>query len=159
MPLDILRRTGGWCVELAVPVKHGMQTIDAVEIRAPSIETVVRWGQGEFPSSMALLAELSGVPEMVLRQITYPDADRIIMALYSVMPQPLKNDFTNAVRPLATPPDQLPPEEPGTRPVDQTDPRFPADPMLRPGSVHRFEPVGGPGVAFDTPDQTARQVS
>jgi hypothetical protein len=159
MPLDIMRRTGGWVVELAVPIKHGSTTIDTIEIRPPTIDTVVRWSDGTFPSSMALLADLSGLPEMVLRQITYPDADRIMMALYNVVPQPLKSDFTNAVRPLATPLDELPPDEPGARPVDQTDPRFPADPMVRPLGVRRAPEPPGPGMALDMPTSAARQVS
>jgi hypothetical protein len=160
MSIDIMRRTGGWVVELAVPIKHGSATIDTIEIRPPTIDTVVRWGEGGFPSSMALLADLSGVPERVLRQISYPDADRVMMALYNIVPQQLKTDFTSGNgRPLATPADELPPEEPGARPVDQTDPRFPADPMVRPTVIRRPEPVDGPGMSLDMPAPAARQVS
>jgi hypothetical protein len=156
MAFDIMRRTGGWAVELATPIKHANQTIEVVEIRPLTIETMVRWSSGQFPSSLALLAELSGIPEMVLRQISYPDADRVMLALYNVVPQALKDDLTNGVRPMATPADAVPPEEPGARAVDQNDPRFPAETTVLP---IRPPPEGGPGMALDMPDPAARRVS
>lgn len=149
---DVLRRTGGWCVELMLPLKHGGGTIDAIEIRPPDLNTVTRWGRGEIPSSLALLAELCGVPERALRCITYPDADRLILALFNVVPQQIKNDFTNGAYPLATPDELLPAEEPGTRELDPEDPRFPkSDVPVRP-KPRPVEPTGGAGFDLDGPE-------
>jgi hypothetical protein len=150
MTLDILRRSGGWAVELAVPIKHAGRQIDVIEIRPPDMQHIVRWGRGQIPSSMALLAELSGVPEMALRSITYPDADRVLLALFNVVPQQMKNDFTSGKAPLATPEELMPEDEPGTRAVDQDDPRFPmADGLVRP---LRSQPTGGIGLDLNPLD-------
>jgi hypothetical protein len=125
MALDILRRTGGWCVELAVPIKVGVKEVDQIEIKPPTIAMMTRWQRGDIPSSMALLAELSGVPELALTNISYPDADRVLLALYSVVPKPMQADFTAGERPLATPEELMPKPDPGTRPVAEDDSRFP----------------------------------
>jgi hypothetical protein len=125
MTLDILRKAGGWCVELAVPIKNGVRDVDAIEIKAPSIRTLTRWQRGEITSSMALLAELSGIPETALESITYPDADRVLLALFNVVPQPIRQDFSNGTRPLTTPVEEMGEPVPGTRPVAPDDPRFP----------------------------------
>jgi hypothetical protein len=125
MAIDILRKTGGWMVELVVPIRHGAKTIDTIEIKAPTIGVLTRWQRGDIASSMALLAELSDIPESILSTITYPDADRVLMALFNAVPKPIQTDFTNGNRPLATPPDEAPAPAPGSRPLAVDDPRFP----------------------------------
>ena len=125
MALDILRRTGGWMVELAVPIKVGNKDVTEIEIKAPTISILTRWQSGAIASSMALLSELCGIPEQSLVNIAYPDADRVLMALFNVVPQPIKSDFTAGARPLASEGDQIPEPDPGTRPVAVDDPRFP----------------------------------
>jgi hypothetical protein len=123
--VDTLRKSGGWCVELTVPIKHGNRVIEEIDIKAPSIRTLTRWQRGQIPSSMALLSELSGISESVLDTITYPDADRVLLALFNVVPKPIQSDFSSGTRPLSTPVEELPEPAPGTRPVAQDDPRFP----------------------------------
>jgi hypothetical protein len=176
MALDILRRTGGWMVELMVPIKHGAKTIDAIEIRAPSIGLLTRWQRGDIASSMALLAELSDIPESILNTITYPDADRVLMALFNAVPKPIQTDFTNGTRPLATPPEEAPEPVPGSRPLAVDDARFP----MHEGTLSKPEPVapapasapapapaapaapavphGGIGVSMDGAPPTMRKV-
>jgi hypothetical protein len=161
MALDILRRTGGWCVELMVPIKVGVKEVDQIEIKPPTIAVMTRWQRGDIPSSMALLAELSGVPEMALTNISYPDADRVLLALYSVVPKPMQADFTAGARPLATPEELMPEPEAGTRPLAQDDPRFPQHdgPVVPLGPVPAAPPAPPPepppmpgtdvGVGFD----------
>jgi len=73
MTLDILRKTGGWCVELNQPLKLGPnKEITAIEIRPTTADQMIRWGQQRIPSTLALLSELCDVPEKVL-QPSEPD--------------------------------------------------------------------------------------
>jgi hypothetical protein len=144
MSLDILRRTGGWCVELIQPVIHKGVKIDQIEIRSPDLSQVARWGRGEIPSTMRMLQELSDTPEIALLSLKYPDVDRVLMAYYQVVPQSMKDDFTNSRLPLITPPELM--TEETARTNDQLDPRFPkAD-----GPVRRFEQP--PKVAQQSPE-------
>jgi hypothetical protein len=158
MALDTLRKTGGWCVELFVPLKWGARTVDTIEIRSPTIGILTRWQRGDIPSSMALLAELSDIPESILNTITYPDADRVLLAMFNAVPKPIQADFSSGVRPLSTPPDEAPVPVPGSRPLAVDDTRFP----LHDGTLSKPEPVepapttppptpaelGAPGVGF-----------
>jgi hypothetical protein len=132
LSLDILRRTGGWCVELVQPVSHKGEKIDQIEIRSPDLRQVARWGRGEVPSSMAMLAELSDVVEGALLSLKYPDVDRVLMAYFQCIPKSMQEDFSNGRMPLVTPPELLPEDARGD---DQIDPRFPR----AEGPVRRFE--------------------
>ena len=60
MTLDILRRTGGWCVELQQPLKHHTGDITAIEIRPLTGDLTIRWTNFEISSMLALLSRRSG---------------------------------------------------------------------------------------------------
>src|SRR4249920_3873386 len=109
--ITTIRRTGGWCVELAAPLQMGGKIVDQIEIKPIDIATLTRWQRGDIGSSMALLSELCGIPEQILHTIKYPDADRVLLALYQTVPLPIQNDFTQGNRPLATAPEDMPPPE------------------------------------------------
>jgi hypothetical protein len=132
MTIDILRKTGGWCVELMRQITYKGKTIDQIEIRSPDLSQVARWGRGEVPSSMAMLAELSDVPEVALLSLTYPDVDRILLAYFQTIPKSMQDDFSSGRISLVTPPELLP-EDQG-RADDPIDARFPKSD----GPVTRF---------------------
>ena len=136
MSLDILRKTGGWCVELQQPlVGHG-KTHTAVEIRPCTADHVIRWGQWQIPSQLALLAELCDIPEKVLRQLPNYDFERVMLAFANLIPVLIRKDFDEGTRPLASPEEDLPVVERGVPPPDQVDPRFPA----HDGPIVRMQP-------------------
>ena len=137
MTLDILRKTGGWCVELHQPLKFGPNhEIKQIEIRPPTADHTIRWAQAKIPSTLALLSELCDVPERVLRQLPMQDFDRVMLALAYVMPTVIKNDWEEGNRPMATPDEEMPVHEVHVPGPDQLDPRFPAadGPVVRYGA-------------------------
>jgi hypothetical protein len=153
VPSNTLKRDGSWVVELLVPLKHADKEVGEVAIRSPGLEHVIRWGQGEIPSTLALLAELCDLPERLLRTITYPDVDRVMLAFTAMMPEVIQRDFRDSKRPLASDVDELP----NGQVDDQHDPRFPhVD-----GPVQRFprpapkEPEGT-GMNLDPPETTMK---
>lgn len=113
MTHDTMRRDGGWTVELVNAIDGGK--VKDIDINPAELDHVDRWGKGEIRSTMGLLEELSGVPEAVLRKLVYPDVDRVMFALSSVLPPVIRHDMEKAARPLFTPPDP---------------------PMVGPGTVH-----------------------
>lgn len=120
-----MRRDGSFVVELQRPLKHADHDIDYIVVRAPTFEHTIRWGRKEIPSALALLAELSQLPERLLRQITYPDVDRITFALFNQAGWAQK-DVMEGLRPFASSNEQLPAvTTPEQAVVDQIDPRFP----------------------------------
>jgi hypothetical protein len=134
--LDILRRTGGWCVELQQPLKGNSGDIPAIEIRPTTADQIIRWAQGQIPSTLALLSELCGVPERTLRQLPNQDFERVMLAMTYLMPAIVKADWEKGDRPLATPNEELVQQEDYVPPPDPVDPRFP----LVDGPVRRMPP-------------------
>ena len=60
----------------------------------------LRWGEGDFKTSFHLLTELAGVDPAVLRDLRYPDADRVIEAFFSMLPQDIKTDLADGRIPV-----------------------------------------------------------
>jgi hypothetical protein len=118
-----MRNDGTFVVELYTPLKHQNREIEYIVIQAPRYEHSIRWNRGEIPSGFALLAELTNLPERLLRQVTNPDIDRITFALFAQAKFAQTDVFEGKI-PLATPDEQLP-EDMETPIVDQVDPRFP----------------------------------
>lgn len=122
MPGNTLKRDGSWVVELQTPLKHAGKDVMEITIHPPGFEHVIRWGQNDIPSVLALLAELTHLPERLLRTITYPDVDRVMLAFTSMMPLSIQTDFQKGSKPFASSIDDLEDEAPVS---DQIEPRFP----------------------------------
>ena len=125
MTLDILRKTGGWCVELQQPLRSHTGDITQIEIRPPTADIVIRWGNYEIDSMLALLSRLCGLPEKLLRQLPTADFDRVMFAFMNTVGSSIKADIEGGKRLLATPDEQLTEPEQIIPPPDQVDPRFP----------------------------------
>lgn len=136
MAHDTMKRDGGFTVELIRPLNGPRGVVNEITIRPPTLEDSLKWSNEEISSILGLIAYLSGQPEMLLRRMTWPDADRILVALGMVLPDNsgMKADFMKGTRPMATDDINLPEEELVPMP-DQDDGRFPqAD-----GPVQRFD--------------------
>jgi hypothetical protein len=143
MTLDILRKTGGWCVELQQPLKSHTGDITAIEIRPPTADIVIRWGNYEIDSMLALLSRLCDLPERLLRQLPTADFDRVMFAFMNTVGATIKADIESGKRLLATPDEQMTEPEQLVPPPDPVDPRFP-DPG---GPVVRLKPPVPPADA------------
>jgi hypothetical protein len=112
-------RKGGRSVELLIPFDHAGKTFDAVHLKPILLDHQLRWQQGHFASSLALLAAVSGESEGTSRMLRYPDADRVLAALFEMLPESIRADITSgqipnpAARPRAPEADVEPqgPEE------------------------------------------------
>jgi hypothetical protein len=119
-----LKRNGGWTIELSSPVG----TVTELDIQPCSLDHTIRWARGDIPSVLALLAELTGVKESILKKLTGQDSDRVFIAFSFIVSGQIKKDFEQGTRPLATPPELMTGaqkyEEIDSQ-VDEVDPRFP----------------------------------
>jgi len=139
----IIRRTGIWSVELMRPLMHNGRSIDQIDIKPPRWDHQIRLAQQEITSMLGLLSEMTGLPEKLLRELTYPDVDVVMLAFHNVLPPIMRDNFQSGQYSLATPAEELPEAAtPEQQVVDQEDPRFPkAD-----GPVKRFS--APPKLAF-----------
>jgi hypothetical protein len=152
---DTLHADGGWTVELVMPIKKSSgDTISAITIRPVELEQTIRWARGEYPSTLALLAEMSKLPESMLRSLKYPDVDRVLLAYSQVIPPTIRKEFEEGVRPIATPDDLLPRGDKQSVGNTEGDPRFPKVA----GPVQRFvDPPTEPPQTAGPPPRRAGQ--
>lgn len=117
-------RLGGRNIELLIPFEHQGRKIEVIHLKAIMFDHTLRWQQGAFASSLALLAALSGENETTLRMIRYPDVDRVLGAMMEMLPEVIRTDITNGVIPKAAEPAPMangpvPPEEEPQPTLDQ----------------------------------------
>jgi hypothetical protein len=150
MTIDILRKTGGWCIELQQPLKRHGGDLTVIEIRKPTADIVIRWSSYGIVSVLALLSELCGLPEKTLRQLPSDDFDRVFFALLHTVPAVMKGEIEEGKRALATADEDLPPDQ-QVPPPDPIDPRFPvaAGPVVR--LTERKPPAEEPPMNFAPP--------
>jgi hypothetical protein len=120
-----MRRDGSFIVELFTPLKYQGREVDHLVIAAPRYEHTARWNKGDIPSALALLAELTNLPERLLRQAVYPDMDRITVALFAQAKFLQADVVIEGKRPFATPDEELPDLAESGGLADQVDSRFP----------------------------------
>jgi len=126
MPTTTLKRDNSWIVELNTPIQSHQGEIDVLVLKPMSLEQIVRWGREEIPSQLALLAEMCGVQERLLRLLVAPDIDRVLIAFSAMLPQSVLTSLRERGTPLATPEEKIAQDPQQQVPVpDQQDPRFP----------------------------------
>ncbi len=77
-----LHRDGAFTVEL---VRELGPNIKSVTVKPVSADVMIRWEDELIPSFYALLAELTGVPESVLLQLSGIDLERVMFAFTTLL--------------------------------------------------------------------------
>lgn len=133
-------RDGGRTVELYIPFDFQGRRIDAISIGPFLLDHTLRWQEGKFRSSLSLLADLSGMAETVLRQMRYPDVDRVFGVFLDMLPETVRDMIARGEIPL--------PPEGESASVTPPEPTFnPSDPwanMPKTGPAEEAGPVEPP---------------
>lgn len=108
-------RRGGRRIELFVPFEWNGITVRHIDIGPCRLDHLLRWQQGEFTTALALLADMADTSEEFLRQLCYPDTDRVISAYIDMVPPPIQSDIGNNLVPTL-----VKAEEPG--PAESVEP-------------------------------------
>lgn len=134
-------KTGGRTVELLIPFKYNGVDVTEVVIAPFTLDHLMRWQEGKFsrpgasslPTILAFLAAMTGMRngEEVLRQMRYPDVDRVIGAFFDMVPPPVRDSMMGGDIP------QVPEATEGAAPAAEN---YPADPK---GPMPPAEDVGG----------------
>ena len=94
-------RDGGRRIELFVPVEFLRVKIDAVTIKPVKLDHFLRWESGEISTALALLSELTGLQQAALRQINYPDIERVMAAFVNMLPAKIAENIDRGEVPVA----------------------------------------------------------
>ena len=87
-------KNGGRTVQLFIPFDYKGKKIEAITFAPMRFGHTMRWAEGAWSASFGLLVELAGVEEGVIRELRYPDADRVMEAFLSMMPPDVRSDIS-----------------------------------------------------------------
>jgi hypothetical protein len=94
-------RDGGRRIELFFPVEFLKVKIDTVIIKPVKLDHFLRWESGEISTALALLSELTSLQQAALRQINYPDIERVMAAFVSMLPTKIAENINRGEVPVA----------------------------------------------------------
>lgn len=100
----VYKKTGGRTVELLIPFEHLGKQYAEITIKPVMFDHTLRWQQGEFRSSLALLAALVGEPESTLRMLRYPDVERVMSCMFDMLPENIRADISTGQIPMPVAP-------------------------------------------------------
>jgi hypothetical protein len=103
-----LDKSGGRRIELFIPFDYEGKMVEAVEIGAPQFDHVIRWQGGEYKNALALLSAMSGMTQVCLRKLRYPDAERVFAAFMDMLPDVIRADVQAGVAPRGAEPAEEP---------------------------------------------------
>ena len=92
--MTTITKVGGRTIELFIPFEFQGRKIDAITFGPFRLGHVLGWNEGKWNNMMELMAELSGLEESVLRELRYPDADRVIESFMALLTPELRADIS-----------------------------------------------------------------
>jgi hypothetical protein len=93
-------KMGGRTVELYIPFDFNGKRIDSISFGALRFGHVLRWNAGEYKTMMDLMVEMSGVEINVIRELRYPDTERVVETFMSMMTPELRDNIANGQVPV-----------------------------------------------------------
>ena len=85
-------KTGGRSVGLFIPFEFGGKQYDSITFGPLKLGHVMLWNEGHWSSMMEFMAALAEIEVNVLREIRYPDADRVTEVFMAMMTPEIRND-------------------------------------------------------------------
>ena len=98
-----LDKSGGRTIHLFIPFEFSGKQITQITLAPLRFGHVLRWNEGAWKTSIELLVELAGVEEAVIRELRYPDADRVMDSFMALMTPEIRNDIVDGRIPLKQP--------------------------------------------------------
>jgi hypothetical protein len=105
--MNSVDKLGGRTVHLFIPFDYNGKRVDSITFSAFKFGHLLLWQDRRWHSMVDLMTELAGVDEAVLRELRYPDADRVMEAFMSNIPQEIRNDIAEGNVPLKRPLEDL----------------------------------------------------
>jgi hypothetical protein len=90
-----LDKAGGRTIHLFIPFEHNGKQITSITLAPLRFGHVLRWNEGAWKTMLELLVDLAGVDAAVLRELRYPDADRVMECFMTMLTPEIREDITN----------------------------------------------------------------
>jgi hypothetical protein len=134
------RPDGSRLVTLYIP----FEGVTSISLGPIMFDLTLRWQEGEFANSFALLCAVINVDETVVRKIRAPDVERVLEQFMSMIPAQIRNDIMQGTVPAR----KIIPEPilTGDEPLAPVPPPLPVSPTSSP-------PQEEDGLGFDALDE------
>jgi hypothetical protein len=86
-------KLGGRTVQLYIPFDYMGKRVESVTLSPLRLGHVLRWNEGHWKTMIELLVDMSGVEESLIRDLRYPDADRVMEAFLSLLTPEIRGDI------------------------------------------------------------------
>lgn len=87
-------KSGGRTIHLFIPFEYKGKKVESIVLQPLRFGHVLRWAKGDWPGALEFMTELAGVDEAVMRDLRYPDADRVMESFMNMLPNDIRNDIT-----------------------------------------------------------------
>ncbi|RZN24758.1 hypothetical protein [Bradyrhizobium sp. Leo121] len=124
--MTVIDRTGGRRIFLLLPFKHEGKWIRSIYLRPMAWDHALKWQDGDYASAMDLLFDIVEQSAEVVRQIRYPDVDRVMNQFFEMLPPDIRDQIAAGQIPQKVVPLQHDPEE-STAPDPELEPELPFD--------------------------------
>jgi len=86
-------KAGGRTIHLFIPFDFNGKKIETITLAPLRLGHSLRWSKGDWKSSIEFLVELAGVEEAIIRELRYPDADRVMETFMAMMTPEIRADL------------------------------------------------------------------
>ena len=93
-------RNGGRTVHLFIPFEFNGRKIESIVLAPFRFGHSLRWSAGDWKEAVDLLVELAGVDQAIIRELRYPDADRVMEAFLAAVTPEIRQDITDGRIPV-----------------------------------------------------------
>jgi hypothetical protein len=90
-----LDKSGGRTVHLFIPFEHNGTQLTSISLAPLRLGHVLRWNEGAWKTMIDLMVDLAGVEETVIRELRYPDADRVMESFMALLTPEIRDDVAN----------------------------------------------------------------
>lgn len=101
-------KTGGRTVELFIPFDYNGKRVESITFSALRFGNVLRWNGGEYATMMDLMIDLAGVENNLIRELRYPDTERVIEAFMALMTPEIRQNIAEGQVPTKMEQEQAP---------------------------------------------------
>ena len=101
-------KNGGRTIHLFLPFEYNGKKVESIVISPMRFGHSLRWNEGDWKTAVALLTELAGVDEAVIRELRYPDVDRVMEAFLQMLPMEIRTDVSDGRIPVKQPQPEQP---------------------------------------------------
>jgi len=130
-------KNGGRTIQLYLPFDVLGRRIESITLSPMKFGHTLLWNEGHYKTMLELLIDFAGVEEAVIRELRYPDTDRVLEAFMTLLTPQIREDITNAVVPQKTGPQ--PQEQPQERATTNGSGGYPPQGMQGPGDPLPFD--------------------